>query len=1378
MHVFGPTARGISLLIPRPIARRGGARLSWFILCAAAWLLATGHILAESGIVVGWSPSTYAARPPAELTDVVTVAAGNDTSMGLKVNGTVVVWGSRWNGDGPVIASLTDVAGISLGYNHALVVRSNGTVVAWGAYSEPHAPESVPPGLNGVIAVAAGIHHSVALKNNGTVVAWGYNVHGQLDVPADLSGVMAISASGADDAGHTLALRSNGTVVAWGDNRYGQVDVPSGLSNVIAIAAGWYHNLAVKSDGTVVQWGNAASGGSVPEGLSNVKSVSAGANHSLALKQDGTVVSWRGANGASGAEDVPVNLSNVRAIAAGREHSLAVIDRLAPFITAQPPGYTVSPLPPPEGFTVSALAGSWTDFRVRVVGSGPIAFQWQKAGVSIAGATNNELTFPNPQSADSAQYRVVVSNPFGSETSLVATLNVVPAPVRVESQPQNATTFAGGTATFSVWAVGSEPITYQWQRGFLHIPGATQSVLTLTNVQMSDAGELPGALPGYYSVKLRNEVTTDWISSAAVYLTVTNLIMAPVFASQPQSDTVFAGAKFAFSAQAGGVAPLHYQWRKNGTDLSGQTSAALNFGNAQVGDAGGYTVVVTNSFGSITSAVATLSFATRPTLSFPPSGAVVALNGAQPPPGLTNAIALASGRHDGVALRSDGTVAAWSDNGNGTSSATPVPDDWTNVVAVAAADFGNLALLADGTLRASAGSLGIGSPVPPNLYGVVAISSARKSSLALKLDGRVVSWGPAGNSMIATGVVGIAAGSFFSVVVNQDGTADVLGLPGPGNELHSAGNNIVAAAVGDKVYLLTSAGTVEALSFTVASVPEGLTNVIALSGGFSQNLALRADGTVVSWGRTNIPAILSHITAIAAGLDSFVITAWPVIVDPPHSLTVDGSTPAVFQVTAGGAGPLSYQWKKNGASIAGATSDTLTISSAQEGDAAVYTVLVSNPSGSQESLPATLSVNLFPAITRQPHSEMVFVGAKVAFDATATGAQPLSYQWIQDGDIVFGATSPHHELAGVQNTDAGIYRITVSNSFGSVTSAPALLQLGTRVVELPPPGTVVNLSGALLPPGLTNIVAIASCRSHALAARVDGTVIGWGSGITDEVQLSNVVAISVADGLGVMNSALLAGGTVVSWGNGPVTEVAGLYGVVSIAGGTRHTVALKMDGTVVTLGDGPSLPANLSNVLAVAAASDQTAVAKQDGTAEVYGFPGLGLGPLLPASNAVAVAIGDGVYALTEEGTIQGFGNSSASTPPEGLSNVVAISARGTRSLALRKDGTIAGWGALTVPPGISNVSAIAAGARYSLILTTNPPLPMLALRPPPPGGNVELAAPIAVSGFVLEATDNLALPFNVIEVFSDPDAFADPEHPVLILPQSGPGKFYRLRKL
>src|SRR6185295_8825029 len=96
---------------------------------------------------------------------------------------------------------------------------------------------------------------------------------------------------------------------------------------------------------------------------------------------------------------------------------------------------------------------------------------------------------------------------------------------------------------------------------------------------------------------------------------------------------------------------------------------------------------------------------------------------------------------------------------------------------------------------------------------------------------------------------------------------------------------------------------------------------------------------------------------------------------------------------------------------------------------------------------------------------------------------------------------------------------------------------------------------------------------------------------------------------------------------------------------------------------------------------------------------------------------------------------------PAGLSNVTVIAAGDTHSLALKSDGTVVGWNGALVPAGLSNVTAIAAGRNFSLLITPTPPSPMLAAAQE--AGQFSLMAPISVSGFILESTDDLSQPFE-----------------------------------
>jgi len=185
--------------------------------------------LQADGTVVnlGYSPPLLVSG----LSNIVAIALYNYGYLGLMAKGTVTGTAS--------IAGLSNVVAISEGQQHSVALKADGSVVTWGNNSLGQT--NVPLGLTNVVAISAGYFHNLALRGDSTVVAWGANNDGQTSVPVGLTNVVAVAAGGY----HSLALRADGTVVAWGANNYQQTNVPAGLRNVVAIAAGDYFSMAL-----------------------------------------------------------------------------------------------------------------------------------------------------------------------------------------------------------------------------------------------------------------------------------------------------------------------------------------------------------------------------------------------------------------------------------------------------------------------------------------------------------------------------------------------------------------------------------------------------------------------------------------------------------------------------------------------------------------------------------------------------------------------------------------------------------------------------------------------------------------------------------------------------------------------------------------------------------------------------------------------------------------------------------------------------------------------------------------------------------------------------------------------------------------------------
>ena len=153
---------------------------------------------------------------------------------------------------------------------------------------------------------------------------------------------------------------------------------------------------------------------------------------------------------------------------------------VAPMITTQPANQTVT-------------AGQTATFSVTVSGTAPLSYQWRKNSANINGATASSYTTPVTTSTDNgAKFDVVVSNSAGSVTSSQATLTVnsVPVAPTITTQPANQTVTAGQTATFTVVASGTAPLSYQWQKNAADIPGATMASYTTPVTTTTDSGTL------------------------------------------------------------------------------------------------------------------------------------------------------------------------------------------------------------------------------------------------------------------------------------------------------------------------------------------------------------------------------------------------------------------------------------------------------------------------------------------------------------------------------------------------------------------------------------------------------------------------------------------------------------------------------------------------------------------------------------------------------------------------------------------------------------------------------------------------------------------------------------------------------------------------
>lgn len=186
----------------------------------------------------------------------------------------------------------------------------------------------------------------------------------------------------------------------------------------------------------------------------------------------------------------------------------------------------------------------------------------------------------------------------------------------------------------------------------------------------------------------------------------------------------------------------------------------------------------------------------------------------------------------------------------------------------------------------------------------------------------------------------------------------------------------------------------------------------------------------------------------------------PVIVSHPTSQSGYAGDSVRFFGAAGGAEPLSYQWRRHGtnlvetADLIGAETPSLTLRNIFLGrDQADYSFVASNSFGSVTSQVATLTI-YEPVIVTQPlASQRMSPGHTATISVMAAGTPPLSYQWFKDGTKIAGATQSSLVLSNVQFSDTGIYDVTVSNSFGFAGSS-----FSSLVVSFVEPDSLATIS--------------------------------------------------------------------------------------------------------------------------------------------------------------------------------------------------------------------------------------------------------------------------------------------------------------------------------
>ena len=277
------------------------------------------------------------------------------------------------------------------------------------------------------------------------------------------------------------------------------------------------------------------------------------------------------------------------------------------------------------------VAGSVGVFTVSAapVGGGALSYQWKKNGADVTtgtgGTTATYVTTPTTL-ADTGSYSVVVTSTLNgttaSSTSQPAVLRVNLAPA-ISAHPRDTTVAAGGgtgtALTVAVAGNGSSTgtLSYQWRKNGADVPsGGTSATYTIASAAIADTGSYTVVV-----TRTLNGTTTSTTSSAGRV----RVNAGPAIGAQPRDTTVVAGVAGTFSVSATpvGGGTLGYQWKKDGVDIAGATTASYSTAATSLADTGAYSVVVTSTLDgtttSTTSSAANLRVNTAPVITTQPA---------------------------------------------------------------------------------------------------------------------------------------------------------------------------------------------------------------------------------------------------------------------------------------------------------------------------------------------------------------------------------------------------------------------------------------------------------------------------------------------------------------------------------------------------------------------------------------------------------------------------------------------------------------------------------------------------------------------------------------------------------------------------------------
>lgn len=319
-------------------------------------------------------------------------------------------------------------------------------------------------------------------------------------------------------------------------------------------------------------------------GVSNVKielSSDGGQNYdeTLVASTGGSSWEWQIPNSIAQGNQYRIKISDASNANISSESSSNISISSGVEITAQPAAST------------TICTGETLELSVTATGNN-LSYQWKKDGNNMNGETNSTLSISNIGTTAAGIYTCDISSDCGSASTESAEVNVNESPV-ITSFPSSRAVCIGRTLSIEVEATGSG-LTYQWQKDGNDIAGETTSLLEISDVMPTDAGQ--------YTVIVTSDNCGSIVSdeSNVIILEEPEITMqTQVSSSRCENGTV--------SIWIDATGPsVSYQWQKNAEDIPNTNSKTLTIENYSQTDFANYRCVVSNNCESINSEIVVL----------------------------------------------------------------------------------------------------------------------------------------------------------------------------------------------------------------------------------------------------------------------------------------------------------------------------------------------------------------------------------------------------------------------------------------------------------------------------------------------------------------------------------------------------------------------------------------------------------------------------------------------------------------------------------------------------------------------------------------------------------------------------------------------------